>query len=247
MNLQIELEHAVYAARQAAILLHESFAVNAGIESLNAHDIKTRADLAAEACILENLAKSGIPVLAEESAVNTKFRHDQLHWLVDPLDGTMNFTRGFPICAVSIGLWDGKKPLLGVVFDLNQQKLYTGIVGKGAWCDRKPIHVSTITDQSQAILATGFPAFMDYGQDSLNFFVQRVQSFKKIRMIGSAAMSLAMVATGTFDAYHEEEIMVWDVAAGMALVVAAGGQIQIANGSKTYSVIASATNGRLQV
>lgn len=246
MNWQIELERATHAARQAAGLLTSTFATDAGIESRQGHDIKTHADVAAEACIKEHLASSCIPVLAEESA-GTELLDNGLRWLVDPLDGTMNFTRRFPVCAVSIGLWDGDKPVLGVVFDLGQQKLYTGIVGQGAWRDKASIHVSAVAETSQAILATGFPTGRNYGRAALDTFVKRVQSYKKIRMIGSAAMSLAMVATGTFDAYYEEDIMIWDVAAGLALVAAAGGQIQISPGSQPHSVMASATNGRRSI
>ena len=245
MNRDTELQRAASAARHAAALLTSAFAADAGVESRHGHDIKTRADVAAEDCIKEHLAGSGIPVFAEESATGTTSNSAALRWLVDPLDGTMNFTRRFPICGVSIGLWDGDAPVLGAIYDLGQRTIYTGIVGQGAWCDGKPMHTSVVTEQSQAILATGFPTGRDYESAALGKFVGRIQTFKKIRMIGSAALSLARVAEGVFDAYYEEDIMIWDVAAGLALVAAAGGQIEVGPGARPHSVVCKATNGHL--
>jgi myo-inositol-1(or 4)-monophosphatase len=121
------------------------------------------------------------------------------------------------------------------------------VVGTGAFRDDRPIGVSTVADRSQAVLATGFPSGRDYGTDALTTFTQRVQAFKKIRMIGSAVLSLAMVAEGTFDAYFEEGIMLWDVAAGLALVAAAGGRIDVRPGARHLSVVATATNGHISL
>jgi fructose-1,6-bisphosphatase/inositol monophosphatase family enzyme len=244
MNTDTELQRAVDAVDRAAELLGAYFA-DAGVQSQTGRDIKTQADVAAEACLVEHLSPSDIPILAEESAGNAGSATDGLRWLVDPLDGTMNFTRGFPICAVSVGLWDGPNPLLGVVYDLGQRTLYTGIVGEGAWRDGQSIHVSAIAETSQAILTTGFPVGQDFATASLDEFIGRVQAFKKIRMIGSAALSLARVAEGVFDAYYEDNIMIWDVAAGLALVTAAGGQIQSRPGTKPHALVATATNGHL--
>lgn len=241
-----ELDLAVVAARAAAALLTETFATNADVRSAAGKDIKTRADVEAEARILELLAPSGLPVVAEESA-HLAPQPTGPHWLVDPLDGTMNFSRGFPMHAVSIGLWEGDQPVLGVIADLPRGTLYTGLVGDGAWRDDAPIRVSGVSEISQAVLATGFPTGRDYGDAALAGFVSRVQAFKKVRMIGSAALSLAWVAQGTFEAYIEEDIMIWDVAAGFALVAAAGGTTAIRAGTRPWSVTATATNGKVAV
>jgi myo-inositol-1(or 4)-monophosphatase len=246
MPWQRELDLAARAARAAATLLRETFTTDAGVRSSDGKDIKTRADVEAEAQILRALAPTGMPVIAEESA-NAGRPPDGPHWLVDPLDGTMNFSRGFPMHAVSIGLWDAGKPVLGVIVDIARDALYAGVVGVGAHRDGKPIRVSAVADPGQALLATGFPTGRDYGSDALTTFVGRVQAFKKIRMIGSAAMSLAMVAQGSFDGYHEEDIMLWDVAAGLALVAAAGGRIDTRPGAKPLSVAAAATNGLIVI
>lgn len=246
MNWQPEMDLAIAAARRAAGRLESQFANDAGVRSSQGKDIKTQADVAAEEIIKTVLAPSGFPVLAEESAGSEDWGIG-LRWLVDPLDGTMNFTRAFPAYAVSIALWENAKPLLGVVLDLPRQGIYCGIVGAGATRNGKAIRVSNVVECGQAILATGFPTGRDYGPEALENFVGRVRSFKKIRMIGSATLSLAMVAQGTFDAYYEEDIMIWDVAAGLALVAAAGGQIGISRGQLAHSVLASASNGRLNI
>lgn len=242
MNWDAELDLACTAAHAAGALLGASFSRDAGVRTSSGKDIKTRADVAAEELILARLAATGLPVVAEETA------HEGVpptgpHWLVDPLDGTMNFTRGFPMHAVSIALWDGDTPVLGVIYDLPRATLYRGCVGTGAWRAEAPIHVSTTAERGQAILATGFPSGRDYSPEALAAFVGRVQAFKKIRMIGSAALSLALVADGTFDAYLEEDIMRWDVAAGLALVLAAGGNVRLHPGRSPLSVHASASNG----
>src|SRR5688572_29011305 len=104
MKWQRELDLAIEAARAAAALLLTSFDADADIRSHHGKDIKTRADLEAEACILRHLEPSGLPVIAEETP-NQPTEYSEPTWLVDPLDGTMNFTRGFPMHAVSIALW----------------------------------------------------------------------------------------------------------------------------------------------
>lgn len=245
MSHAAELALASRAAQAAAALLAESFATDAGVRTAAGKDIKTRADLAAEAVILRELAVSGLPIIAEESAVDSAVALTGPRWYVDPLDGTLNFARGFPMHAVSIALWEDDRPLLGAIYDIPRRALYRGVVGAGADCDGTPLHVSTVADCGQAVLATGFPTGRDYGASALEAFVRRVQSFKKIRMIGSAALSLAHVAAGTFDAYTEEDIMIWDVAAGLALVAAAGGRIETRPGSRPHAVHALATNANL--
>lgn len=262
-----ELKLAVRAAGAAAYCLLKNYATDAGIQFAGGKDIKTQADQAAEAVILAALKPVGIPSIAEESASDTTDPKG-LHWVVDPLDGTLNFTRSFPMYAVSIALWNGWVPVLGVVYDLARQACYAGIVGESAWvltglpnglsnsdhaggidfCSdqylKTPIAVSAITEPAQAILATGFPSGRDYQSAALQTFMEQVQGYKKIRMIGSAALSLTMVAAGVFDAYCEEDIMFWDVAAGLALVAAAGGSYELKPGRRQHAVTVSATNGK---
>lgn len=232
------------AAAAAADLLRRDYLNDAQVTDDRDKDIKTQADIAAQALILSHLEPTGIPVLAEEGDVKDL---DLAHpvWLVDPLDGTLNFTRGFAMAAVSIALWDKGQPVLGVVQDIFHGPAYSGVVGEGAWCDDQPLGVSGVDAIDQAILATGFPSGRQYGTDSLLGFVQSVQSYKKVRMLGSAALMLTQVAAGHFDVYEEEDIYLWDVAAGLALVHAASGQFTMAPGSGPFKYRVKATNGRL--
>ncbi|WPJ94704.1 inositol monophosphatase family protein [Coraliomargarita algicola] len=243
------------AARKAGALLRGAYASDAGVQSTVGKDIKTEADQAAEQYILDHLRASGYRILSEESGLSSESipgeslrRPQQIMsasepiWIIDPLDGTYNFTRGFPACCVSIALWAANQPLLGVVYDFTSEAMYSGIVGLGATCNGVSIFVSDTDELQHAALATGFPSARDFSHSSLVSFVQQVQEFKKIRMIGSAALSHAYVASGILDAYFEEDIWLWDVAAGLALVKAAGGGFSISNIKDSWQLTVMASN-----
>ena len=224
-------------ARISGAHLRDAYSIDAGVVSDVGKDIKTKADQAAEAVILEALRPTALAILSEESgyessverlntsndSITTQDKCAKPIWIIDPLDGTFNFTRGFPACCVAIGLWAKNQPILGVIYDFVLDKMYSGSVECGATCNGESIRISDTADFRNASLATGFPSARDYSEASLAKSIRRVQQFKKIRMIGSAALSIAYVANGYFDAYFEEDIWLWDVAAGLALVKAAGG------------------------
>lgn len=237
---------ALNAAAAAADLLRVNFLSDAGIVNTQGRDIKTLADVAAQECILGILSPTGLPILAEEGDHLQNMDQDHLVWLVDPLDGTLNFTRNFAMAAVSIALWNCGKPVLGVVHDIFNRHVYHGEVGRGAWLDGNAIKVSSVADVSQAVLATGFPSGRAYDNASLLRFVHSVREYKKVRMLGSAAMMLAQVAAGRFDVYEEEDIYIWDIAAGLALIQAAGGCFEMAVGSGPYKFKVRAANGHLR-
>lgn len=224
-NLNGNLDIAKEAAKAAACKLRATSAE--AVVSRTGRDIKHQGDKDAEETILSHLSsKTNYPILSEESGVHGNIE-EGLVWIVDPLDGTFNYSRGNPLCCVSIGLWQSNSPLMGIVYDFNRGEMFAGIVGEGAWLNEEPIHVSSIEERGQGVLATGFPAFSDFSDQSLKRFIKQVQEYKKIRLFGSAALSLAYVACGRVDAYMENDIMFWDVAAGAALVKAAGGEISV--------------------
>jgi len=229
MKWEAELDLAKTAARKAgnhlAGLLRDR---EKTILSNVGRDIKLQADRDSEAVILDLLATSEHPVLAEESGEDGVVANDPF-WVVDPLDGTLNFSRGVPMNCVSIALCRGNEPLLGVVYDFNRGECYAGAAGEGAWLNDSRVSVSETRDRGKAILATGFPVNRDFGSESLTAFIEQVRQFKKVRLFGSAALSLAYVACGRVDAYAEDNIMFWDVAAGAALVKAAGGYVDMSN------------------
>ena len=240
------LELAEKAARAAGDVLRSEFVKGSAVKSEHGKDIKLAADVLAEEVLLRTLrAASPHPILSEEAGADDAFQSAGLRWVVDPLDGTFNFSRRMPLCCVSVGLWDGMTPVLGVIYDFSTDVCYSGIVGTGAWRNGTPIHVSPITDPSKAALCTGFPAGGDFGRDSLMGLVKQIQHYKKVRMVGSAALALAFVAAGYVDAYQEDDIHFWDVAGGIAVIVAAGGRFRMQPGTRTWQFEVVADNGRL--
>lgn len=260
MDTQSYLHLAEKTAREAGGLLRDAYSDDAGIISDFGKDVKTEADRAAEAVVLAALRPTGLLILSEESGMDQEAKSSSQEaedspsailnspspiWIVDPLDGTFNFTRGFPACCVAIGLWAEGQPVLGVIYDFVADKMYSGIVVEGAQCNGVPMRVSTTASSAAASLATGFPSSRDYSEVSLGNSIRKVQQFKKVRMIGSAALSIAHVANGSIDAYFEEDIWLWDVAAGLALVKAAGGDFSISEIKESWQLDVFASNGRL--
>lgn len=242
------LDVAKRATEEAVAVLRNGYLHDAQALRADDKDLKTKADLAAQDAVVGVLEPTEIPIISEESNASWKddvFDHDELLWIIDPLDGTVNLSRGFAMSAVSVGLWLGARPIVGVIHDLHHGDVYCGVVGDGAWLNDRPIRVSTEGSRRNAILATGFPSGRSYATDSLLEFVGQVQQYKKVRMLGSAALMIAHVAAGHFDAYVEEDIYLWDVAAGLALLVAAGGRFRIERGSGTMKYNVRAWNGHL--
>lgn len=227
-DLKQEMEAARSAVKDACLFLSGRF--GKGTEVLNSagRDIKTKVDQEAEQLILEKL-RSGFdyPALSEESEVVEVIGRRKKFWVVDPLDGTLNFVRGIPFSAVSVGLWKGEEPLLGVVGEIHSGRQYYGVRGEKVWADGEAQGVSGITVLKEAVVATGFPVHGSFNEKFLSGFTFLGQRAKKIRMLGSAALSLAYLGCGKVDAYFEEGIMLWDVAAGALLVKTAGGSVWV--------------------
>jgi fructose-1,6-bisphosphatase/inositol monophosphatase family enzyme len=237
------LKIAISAAQKAGQFLSQDGAVSRRATQEFKHDVKLEADLQSEKIILEFLKKeSGLPILSEESGASKGAAGD-LQWIVDPIDGTFNFLRQIPGCCVSIGLWEKDKPLLGVIYDFERKELFSGIVGEGAWLNEKPFKVSQVKAADKAVLFTGFAPASDFSDETLKPLISQLQSYRKLRWIGSAALSLAYVACGRGDVYYERDIQIWDVAAGIPLVLAAGGVCRWEKGKSGYTVFAS--NGQI--
>ena len=227
MTWDAELERAVTAAKAAGQLLLIAQSGTREVLSQEGRDIKLQADQDAERIILDVLSSSDYAVLAEESGEHGDTEGDAPLWVVDPLDGTMNFKRGIPICCVSIALLHRDEALLGVIYDFNHDDLYTGVQWQGAFLNGEEMAVSGITQRCDSIISTGLPVNRDYSSDALVEFIQDIQSYKKVRFLGSSAMSLAYLASGKADAVVEEGVMIWDIAAGIAIVEAAGGVVEV--------------------
>jgi myo-inositol-1(or 4)-monophosphatase len=214
------------------------------IEAEHGREVKIGADKKAEALILAALSRgTDYPIISEETGwARAMQRGDRFVWAVDPLDGSVNYLRGYPHCAVSIALLDQGKPVLGVVDCFVTRERFAGAVGEGAWLNGAPMRVSAIETPARGILQTGVPSRAS--DASMTAFEERLRTWQKVRMIGSAATALAYVAAGRAEAYRESGSMIWDVAAGCALVQAAGGEFRIDGGALDQPLEVTAANGR---
>ena len=244
----LDLDSCLQIAKSAVLLaggyLKEQQTKNLKILSNKARDLKLQIDIDAEEIIKEHITqKSSLPILAEESGMSGE--HDGFFWVVDPLDGTSNFLREIPISCVSIALMQDMLPVLGVIFDFNNDELYFGHKYSKAYINNREIKVSSLASKNESTLVTGIPAKTHYTDDEFRQMISDFQTWKKIRMIGSAAMAAAYVASGKVETYKENGIFLWDIAAGAAIVNAAGGVASITNIQTDYRVDAIFTNQHL--
>lgn len=225
MRFDKELRLAVEAAEKAGAFLKEHIVK---VDASVGRDIKLENDRRSEEIIVNILKETDLPILSEERGMTAGCLDTELRWIVDPLDGSANLWKGMnELTCVSVALWQGKEPILGVVNRFHVGELFSGVVGEGAFLNGTPIHTSDIREMKSAVLGTGFPVKRSYDSENLNLFITQIQNFKKIRMLGAAALTGAFVSCGRIDAYREEDIMIWDVAAASALVKAAGGFAEV--------------------
>ncbi|HRK64036.1 MAG TPA: inositol monophosphatase [Terricaulis sp.] len=231
------------AAREAGQALKANRDAWSVIEAEHGREVKIDADKRAEGMILEALERAApFPIISEEAGW-VRAGESRYVWAVDPLDGSVNYLRGYPHCAVSIALLDQGSPVLGVVDCFALGERFTGLVGVGAWLNGAPMIVSDIDTPASGILQTGVPSRAS--AESMALFDQRLRTWRKVRMIGSAATALAYVAAGRAEAYRESGSMIWDVAGGCALVRAAGGIFEISGGDLDQPLEVSACNNRV--
>ena len=244
-DLYNSLDISVNVAKEAALSIPPD--IDRSVTTDLGRDVKVKADTYLNKIIIERLTeKSPYPVLSEEEDFSkNRLTGNGYLWIVDPLDGSLNFSRSIPLCCISIALWKEMEPLIGVVYDFNRDEMFTGMVGEGAWLNGKQINIRNVEDKNNAILCTGFPVNTDFSDKALLDFVRDVQSYKKIRLLGSAALSLAYVASGRADIYHEKDIAIWDVAAGIAIVKASGGNVQFNPSKDENRLIVKAANNLL--
>ena len=208
-------------------------------------DIKIDADIQTEILIKDLISQSSeYPILAEESGKSIENLGD-IYWVIDPLDGTANYSRSIPICSVSICLMNNFEPILGVIYDFNNDELYEGSIFTNALLNKKKISISNIDSSKNGILITGLPNNTDYSDEALLKMIRDFQSWRKVRMIGSAAIASVYIASGKADVYKEKKTYIWDIAAGAAIVKAAGGYASITNQNSNYQVDVFFSNGNI--
>ncbi len=217
-------EVAIAAARAGAGVIREAFGRAIVPELKGAVNPVTEVDRAAEEAVLDVLAslRPEDGVLAEERGGRTE--PVGRRWIVDPLDGTVNFVHAIPQVAVSVGLWDGAVPLAGAVIDVMRGEVFSAAKGEGTHLDDRPVRVSSRTNLAECVVGTGFPYDRDiHGLAYTAAMGQVMLRVRDVRRLGSAALDFAWVACGRLDGFWEYGLLPWDVAAGLLVVDEAGG------------------------
>jgi len=246
------------AARSVGALMRRHLALEKRANSITQHDIKLDLDVRAQK-LIERTLRSAFPnvaLLGEEG--DAGLADAEYRWVVDPIDGTVNFTYGIPHACVSIALQgkaqtakpstypDGYDTLMGVVYDPFCNELWTATRGQPARLNGRIIQVSRRRKLNDTIISIGFAKTRETLNQTLPYFNELVHRVRKVRIMGAAALGLTYVATGRFDAYIERGIRLWDIAAGGLILECAGGEFwrKPLAGHCAYGMIAN--NGLLR-
>jgi myo-inositol-1(or 4)-monophosphatase len=215
-------------AREAGAIQRDRYETQLQIASKSRPiDLVTEVDRACEAHIVAALRRErpSDDILAEEGGAHED-GGAAWRWVIDPLDGTVNYAHGYPCFAVSIGVEHHGVRTVGVVYDPLRDELFDAVRGGGARRNGRPIRVSEAKSVATALLATGFAYDVrDSARDNLDLFARAVKHAGGVRRDGSAAIDLCYVACGRFDGYWELKLHAWDVAAGILIVEEAGGRV----------------------
>lgn len=260
LNSKVALACAVSAARAAGRLMRENLRRPKKINETSRHDIKLELDVRCQKLIERTLRRAfpSIPILGEEGIVGDP--EAATRWVVDPIDGTVNFSYGIPHACVSIALQENRASgsttdaragaalhsVVGVVYDPFTDELWTAIRGGRALLNGKPVSVSKRAQLNESIVALGFAKQRFTMNRMLPTFDALIHRVRKVRIMGSAALALVYVASGRMDAYVEYGLRLWDIAAGGLIIECAGGEFwhEPTKGPYAYRIIAN--NGRLR-
>lgn len=214
------------ALKEAGELILEKFRANISIDyKEQVNNLVTEADKAVEILIINKIHQT-FPhhgIIGEEYGRQAIEAEQQ--WIIDPIDGTVNFAHGIPLCCVSIAYMEHGEVKLGGVYNPMLAELFFAEKGQGAFLNDKPISVSTKKDFNTAFLVTGFPYKMPDDKEPTKIFERLIKKGLPIRRLGSAALDLCWVACGRFDAFWEYNLQAWDIAAGYLIVEEAGGTV----------------------
>jgi myo-inositol-1(or 4)-monophosphatase len=237
----------IKATESGARVMQEFFGGNFKISNKEGiNNLVTEADHASEKAIFD-IIKAEFPdhfILSEESG--SIVTDSNLKWIIDPIDGTVNFAHGIPICCVSIGIEQDGQMIMGAVYNPFIHEFYFAQKGFGATLNDNLIKVSRETQLGRACLVTGFPyTYINQPNGPLEVFSRLIRSGVPVRRLGSAAMDLCWVAAGRFDGFYEHKLQAWDSAAGFLIVEEAGGKVSDFSGNRysPYQPHIVATNG----
>ncbi len=259
MKVDLELAHltAKEAAREAGSLIRTWIGRPKSTTAKSSpHDLVTEVDKACQEVITRILqdafptsvilGEEGVAAGAQAAMEAVEHVERQFLWVVDPIDGTLNFIRGIPACTVSIGLVLEGKDVLGVIYDPIRDEMFSGYEGANAFLNGEIIHVSETEQLSHAVLASGFPTghYRGKNAEQIRRFGEHVRN---VRAMGSAALHLAYVAAGRLDGFWENDLNAWDLSAGATLIRLAGGRVTDLEGAdyalETRHI--AATNGKI--
>ena len=243
------LNVAIEAAKEAGKFLKHNLGKVKEITVKNGQEknLVTEIDKKSEELVVSIIRKHfpGHDILAEESG-SEHGKQSEYRWIIDPLDGTTNFTHGLPIYCVSIGLERKGEVIAGVIYDPNLDELFSAEKGRGAFLNGRRLRVSQTPSLNQSLLVSGFPYNVSENPDNcLEHFVNFVIECQGVRRMGSAAIDLAYVAAGRYDGFWEVHLNAWDMAAGVILIREAFGKITGFDGDEIniYGKKVVASNG----
>lgn len=248
MDMDLVMQTATRSARQAGEVLRSFHGNLKRIRKKGDIDLVTEADIASEQVVVETI-RSVFPdhsVLAEEGGESRG--DERFQWIVDPLDGTTNFSHGLDLFAVSIAFYVDNTPRMGVVFNPASGEFFEAVAGRGAQLNGRPIRVSDQSSVKESLLVTGFPYnFKEKLPQLMGRFAECLSASQGVRRLGSAAVDLCFVACGRFEGFWEQDLNPWDTAAGLLILLEAGGRVTDFSG-RPFSIEMKeilATNGRI--
>lgn len=243
------LDTAIHAAKAAGTLIRDNFGSDLHVNEMKKYDIKLELDVRSQALITELILQRhpDHAILGEEGDT---IGSGAIEWIVDPIDGTVNYFFGIPHYCVSIAARrrGSEDIILGVIYDPSQNELWTVAEGIPPTLNGKPIACSNRAEMSECVVTVGFSKSKESLDAGFERYKRISYNVRKTRMLGSAALAMAYIASGRLDAYVEEQISLWDIAAGKMLVEQAGGKVMLQPGkAKEGTMFICASNGRVDI
>jgi myo-inositol-1(or 4)-monophosphatase len=248
MDLEVFNQVATRAAYRGAQVLRSKFGNIHEVREKQAREIVTEADTESEKVIVDTI-RERFPehaILGEEGGLQTGSA--EYRWIIDPLDGTVNFAHQVPIFCISIALARGSEVMLGIILNPVNGELFSALRGHGARLNNRTIAVSSIPTVADSLLVTGFPYnIQEVFEPVIVRYARCLKEARGMRRLGSAALDLCYVACGRFEAFWEQNLKPWDTAAGALIVTEAGGRVSTFS-NQSFSVECKeilATNARI--
>lgn len=245
-------EKLIEIIKEAGDILKEGYFSKKDVNFKAKKDLVTKYDVGIENFLKDKFSKAfeDFNVIAEESDNSTIEFNNSI--IIDPIDGTTNFVNQVPHACISVGVYQDKKPYIGIVYNPILDELYEAELGKGAFLNGEKLEVSKENDFQKSLISTGFPYTSGSNKDDLDDVMKKIAHIlprcQDIRRLGSAAIDLCYVARGTYEGYYEMNLKAWDVSAGLLILQEAGGKISSLDGSE-YTLFEDkyivATNGHI--